>query len=37
LLFCPAWLLQKNHYRLDGTQELRGLGLANIAGACFNA
>ncbi|KAL4452745.1 hypothetical protein ABPG75_008407, partial [Micractinium tetrahymenae] len=30
-------LAQKNHYRLDGTQELRGLGIANIAGACFNA
>lgn len=28
---------QKNHYRLDGTQELRGLGIANIAGAVFNS
>ena len=29
--------LQRNHYKLDNTQELRGLGIANIAGACFNA
>ena len=29
-------LAQRNHYRLDGTQELRGLGLANIVGAMFN-
>lgn len=29
-------LAQKNKYRLEATQELRGLGIANIAGACFN-
>eukprot|EP00887_Chlorella_sp_A99_P004954 scaffold4.g4954.t1 len=30
-------LAQKNKYRLQATQELRGLGVANIAGAMFNA
>lgn len=26
----------KNNYKLEGTQELRGLGLANLGGAIFN-
>jgi len=30
-------LAQKNKYRLHATQELRGLGFANLAGALFNA
>ena len=29
-------LAVKNKYKLDGTQELRGLGLANLGGAIFN-
>jgi sulfate transporter 4 len=29
-------LAAKNKYRLNATQELRGLGLANLAGAIFN-
>lgn len=29
-------LAQKNRYQLNYTQELRGLGYANIAGALFN-
>jgi hypothetical protein len=29
-------LVQKNKYSLNATQELRGLGLANLAGAAFN-
>lgn len=31
---CP--LLQKNKYALNATQELRGLGVANLFGAAFN-
>ena len=27
---------QRNKYQLNPTQELRGLGLANLAGAMFN-
>lgn len=30
-------LAQKNKYRLHATQELRGLGFANLAGALFNS
>lgn len=30
-------LAVKNKYKLDGTQELRGLGLANLGGAIFNS
>jgi len=30
-------LAQKNKYELDTTQELRGLGLANLMGAVFNS
>jgi sulfate transporter 4 len=29
-------LAQKNKYKLHATQELRGLGIANLAGAVFN-
>eukprot|EP00890_Picochlorum_soloecismus_P004167 jgi/Picsp_1/4751/NSC_02119-R1_sulfate transporter len=29
-------LAQKNKYKLEATQELRGLGIANLAGAVFN-
>ena len=29
-------LAQKNKYKLEATQELRGLGIANLAGAAFN-
>jgi MFS superfamily sulfate permease-like transporter len=32
----PFPLPQKNKYQLNATQELRGLGLANLAGAMFN-
>ena len=32
----PAHLLPARRYRLNYTQELRGLGLANLAGAMFN-
>jgi len=30
-------LAQKNKYKLEATQELRGLGIANLAGAMFNS
>lgn len=30
-------LAQKNKYKLNATQELRGLGIANLGGALFNA
>ena len=29
-------LMQRNKYILNANQELRGLGLANLAGAAFN-
>jgi sulfate transporter 4 len=29
-------MAKANNYQLNPTQELRGLGLANIAGAAFN-
>ncbi len=32
----PAQPLYCHRYRLNYTQELRGLGLANLAGAMFN-
>jgi MFS superfamily sulfate permease-like transporter len=35
-LSARALCLQKNKYTLDATQELRGLGIANLLGAMFN-